>query len=326
MRQRRRIELKRHLISVSLLIVVFFGIFVSPISTRSRGSSTRQESDADQTETRLNVMVLDSDNRVVEGLQATDFQVFEDGVAQPITRFSRERAPVRYVLAIDSSGSVRNRLTSIVNAARSIIADNGERDETCIIRFVDSEKIQLKQDFTTSKRRLGIAIDDIYVEGGMTALFDAVDYSLNHLAKAKNVDGARNTRFAIVLITDGEDRSSYITEQKLFDQIGRSEVSIFSIGLTGELSGRPRSKAKDFLAKLARESGGFTFFANNEAEIATAAHAISSILRSQYLLAYAPSESAASKPYRKVEVRVSNSLDGRKLTAITRPGYFTTLK
>src|SRR5215211_3830796 len=72
----------------------------------------------------LNVRVIDRNNRPVGDVRQEEFEVFENGVPQPIFSFSKEEVPVSYGLAIDTSGSLRQQLPQVIEAGKTIINSN----------------------------------------------------------------------------------------------------------------------------------------------------------------------------------------------------------
>src|SRR4029078_12821630 len=123
---------------------------------------------------QLHVRVIDRNNRPIDNVRQNDFHVFEDGVPQPIETFTREEVPISYGLAIDTSGSLRSQLQALIDAGKTIINSNRAGDETFLVRFISSDKIETVQDFTPSKDLLIDGLDSLYVEGGQTAIIDAV--------------------------------------------------------------------------------------------------------------------------------------------------------
>ncbi|HEX7296032.1 MAG TPA: VWA domain-containing protein, partial [Pyrinomonadaceae bacterium] len=122
----------------------------------------------------LQVRVIDRNNKPINNVRKEEFHVFEDGVAQPIEDFSREEVPISYGLAVDTSGSLRTQLTSVIDAGKTIVNANKPGDETFLVRFISSDKIETVQDFTANKDALIDGLDSLYVEGGQTAVVDAV--------------------------------------------------------------------------------------------------------------------------------------------------------
>ncbi|HEU4875039.1 MAG TPA: VWA domain-containing protein, partial [Pyrinomonadaceae bacterium] len=122
---------------------------------------------------QLHVRVIDRNNRPINNVPEGAFHVFEDGVAQRIESFTREEVPISYGLAVDTSGSLRSQLQSVIDAGKTIINANKPGDETFLVRFISSDKIETVQDFTASKEQLLDGLDSFYVEGGQTAVIDA---------------------------------------------------------------------------------------------------------------------------------------------------------
>jgi len=125
----------------------------------------------------INVRVIDRNSRPIGGIRQNEFTVTEDGVPQKIELFMNEEIPLSYALAIDSSGTMRSQFGAIVQAAKNIVNANKETDETFLVRFISSDKIETVQEFTTNKRILLNGLDGLYIEGGATAVLDAGDDS-----------------------------------------------------------------------------------------------------------------------------------------------------
>ncbi|HAF16462.1 MAG TPA: hypothetical protein DCK99_22730, partial [Blastocatellia bacterium] len=167
----------------------------------------------------LNVRVIDRNNRPIDNVRQNEFRVFEDGVPQPIETFTREEVPISYGLAVDTSGSLRSQLQAVVDAGKTIVNSNKPGDETFLVRFISSDKIETVQDFTPSKDLLMDGLDSLYIEGGQTAIIDAVYLTAEHVAEYKKGDESDRRRRALIVITDGEDRSSFYSPEKLFARL-----------------------------------------------------------------------------------------------------------
>src|ERR1044072_6528394 len=77
---------------------------------------------------QLHVRVIDRNNKPINDVPENAFHVFEDGVAQPIENFTREEVPISYGLAVDTSGSLRSQLQSVIDAGKTIINANKQGD------------------------------------------------------------------------------------------------------------------------------------------------------------------------------------------------------
>src|SRR5688572_11090629 len=222
---------------------------------------------------QLHVRVIDRNNRPVNDVPKTAFHVFEDGVPQTIENFTREEVPISYGLAVDTSGSLRSQLQSVIDAGKTIINANKPGDETFLVRFISSDNIETVQDFTSNKELLLEGLDNFYVEGGQTAVIDAVYLSAEHVSGYGRESGDRRRR-ALIVITDGEDRNSFYKQEQLFARLREEDVQIFVIGFVNELDKEaalirksPREKAVQLINKLATETGGRAFFPESIADL-----------------------------------------------------------
>ena len=274
----------------------------------------------------LNVRVIDRTNRPINSLTQKDFQIYEDNVLQTIDSFSKAEVPTNYTMVIDNSGSLRPQLEKVIDASKVIISTNKPDDETSIVRFVGSDKIEIKQEFTSDKEELFYALDNLYIEGGQTAIIDAVYLAAqmtDEYEKTRNSNDKK--RRALILVSDGEDRESFYNEQQLFEILRESDVQIYVIGFIGDLSKEggfisksPQAKAKAFLERLATETGGKAYFPNNVGELSGIATDIASELRTQYMVSYYPSNTNKDGTNRTIKVVVTDGPNKQKRIAITR--------
>ncbi len=276
---------------------------------------------------QLHVRVIDRNNKPIDNVPQNEFHVLEDGVPQPIEYFTREEVPISYGLAVDTSGSLRSQLQSVVDAGKTIVNSNKSGDETFLVRFISSDKIETVQDFTANKESLMDGLDSLYVEGGQTAITDAVYLSAEHVSEYKKGDESDRRRRALIVITDGEDRSSFYRQEQLFARLREDDVQIFVIGFVNELDKEgnlirksPRDKAVSFINKLATETGGRAFFPGSLADLPGIANEIVRDLRTQYVLAYNPTNKSRDGSYRAIKISVDDHPGRDKRIALTRTG------
>ena len=271
---------------------------------------------------KVNFIVTGVSGSSAVEVRREEISVFEDGVPQTVTYFAREELPVSYGVLVDNSGSVRDIFHMVLRTAGSIVAGNKPDDETFLIRFVDSEKIEEMQDFTSDHATLMNGLARMYIDGGHTAIIDAVYLSAVKVAERPATSARRRS---LVLITDGEDRASRYTLDKLLSLLRRTDVQIFSIGFgprwPKERDKLVKDKKAKLLLELAQTTGGRAFFANDVAELRMAVEEITRDLRTQYVVGYTPTNSNAGDKFRKVEVKVTGPPTTGGRTAITRPGY-----
>jgi Ca-activated chloride channel family protein len=118
----------------------------------------------------------------------------------------------------------------VVDAGKTIINSNKPGDETFLVRFISSDKIETVQDFTSNKELLTDGLESFYVEGGQTAIIDAVYLSAEHVSEYRKGDEGDRRRRALIVITDGEDRNSFYKQEQLFARLREEDVQIFVIG------------------------------------------------------------------------------------------------
>jgi Ca-activated chloride channel family protein len=280
-------------------------------------------------ETVLHVRVIDRNNKPVNDVRKDEFRVFENNVAQEITSFTREEVPITYGLVVDNSGSLRNQIGQVIEAGKTIISSNKQGDETFVVRFVSSDEIKIMQDFTSDRQQLTDALEDMYVEGGQTAVIDAVYLAAEHASDRRKGDPVQDKRRrALILVTDGEDRASFYNQEKLFEALKEEDVQIFVIGFVNELDKEggfikksKREKAVSLLDRMAKETGGRTFYPTSLSELPAIAEQITKDLRTQYVISYKPTNPARAGEFRPVRVAVADAPGREKRIAVTRSGY-----
>ncbi len=278
----------------------------------------------------LNVRVIDRNNRTVRDVNQSEFRVYEDGVLQKIEFANTAEVPISYGLAIDTSGSLRSQISKVIDAGKTIINNNKEGDETFLMRFISSDKIEVAKDFSSDKAALIDVLESFFPEGGQTAVIDAVYLAAEHVAEYKKGNELEDRRRrALIVVTDGEDRVSYYKERDLFARLREEDVQIFVIGFVNELDEEKKgffirksskSKAVDLITNMAEETGGRAFFPNSLSDLPGIAEEITRDMRTQYIVSYYPTNDRRDGTYRAIRVSVADASGRDKRIAITRPG------
>ena len=266
----------------------------------------------------LNVTATEG-TRYVTDLTQNDFSVFEDGVKQEVTFFTRSNLPIALALLVDTSASMESKLQTAQEAAIGFAKKLRPQDLAEVVDF-DSRVIVL-QNFTNNLPELEAAIRKTSA-GGSTSLYNAVYIALKDLKRvvAKNSDEIR--RQAIIVLTDGEDTSSLLPFEEVLDLAKRSETAIYSIGLrAGEGSTtttRGFKEAEFVLRQFSQETGGRPFFPNQLSDLNNVYGQIADELSSQYSVGYTSRNPKRDGAWRRVIVRV----DRPNVIARTKLGYF----
>jgi Ca-activated chloride channel family protein len=264
------------------------------------------------------VTVTDDVNRFVLGLQKEDFQLFEDGVEQNVSLFSGEDAPLSVGVLFDKSASMSYKLGSSRDAITQLLNALNKEDEAFLVEFADLATLSVG--FTGNTAEIRSALKNAQASG-MTALLDAVNTGLVEMKEAKN------SRKAIVVVSDGGDNRSHYTAAQIESLVREADVQIYAMGvfepvfssaLTPEEISGPR-----LLSEIATQTGGRAFAAAVPGDMPSVATRIAVELRNQYVLGYYPKNKSRDGKYRNVEVRVAPPPGlGSPLKVHWRLGYY----
>jgi Ca-activated chloride channel family protein len=270
----------------------------------------------------LDVSVVDKGNRPVFDIGEERFQIAEDGAPQKIAFFSKEKAAVSLAIAVDTSGSMRSKLDSVVQATSNLVRASAPNDETAVIQFKD--QVELVEEFTTDIGDVEDALNDL-VSSGQTSLLDALMLAADYSQK----DG-RNRRKALVVVTDGLEKGSFYSLDEVTDHLRKLDVRLYLIGFTTDLNDSAglfkksqKEKAEALLHKLAEDTGGRAFFPSDESQLGPVIDQIALDLRTVYAIGYYPTNTKKDGTFRKVSVTVlgPDRKADSKLSARTRAGY-----
>lgn len=268
------------------------------------------------------VSVYDEDSHLVSGLGKDEFTLFEDKLEQELTSFAQMDVPSTVGIVVDSSGSMRNKMTRVEEAMNLFLDQNNPENELFLVRFDD--EVELEEDFTHEVEDIRDAIGNIVVRGG-TALFDSIFLSIE-----KTRQGGQPRR-VVVVFTDGEDKDSYYTHEELLEKVRESEAQIFIVAfLDSELSDKKsffgifkseKSKIEEQINEIADVTGGKAFFPKQVSELNPIFEAIAHDLKNQYRLAYISSNPENTGDWRRIDVEVESARE-RKLKVRAKKGYY----
>jgi len=264
----------------------------------------------------LNVTVMDAMNHYVTDLDENDFSVFEDGVKQDLSFFTRKQQPIAMSLLLDSSASMEDKMTTLQQAATNFVHRLKSNDLAQVIDF--DSRVSIKQSFTSSQNDLQSAIQQT-TAGGSTSLYNAVYIALKELAKVKAAGDEDVRRQSIVLFSDGEDTSSLISFDEVLDLAKRSDTAIFTIALRGaDTQSKGFHEAEFVMRQLAQETGGRAFFPVKIDDLNGVYSEIADELASQYTLGYTSKNAKRDGAYRRIVVRVNRPSSVPR----TKQGYY----
>jgi Ca-activated chloride channel family protein len=265
----------------------------------------------------VNVTVTDPYDRIVTGLEQSNFQIYDEKVEQEIASFSAEDAPISVGMIFDSSGSMGDKINKSKEAALQFFKTSNPQDEFMLINF--NERPNLITGFTSKYENLQDRL--LFIKGGgKTALLDAIYLGLMEAKKATT------SRKALLVISDGGDNHSRYTEDDVKRAAKESDVQIYCVGIFEPLSSRMRSveeaRGPGLLAELAHVSGGRIFSVEDADELPDIMEKISIELRNQYVIGYRPSNMVRDGKWRRIRVKLNPPRGLPPLQVYARTGYY----
>ena len=249
---------------------------------------------------RVNVLftVADGKGRLVRKLGKNDFTVYEDDRIQSISNFSTEAdLPLNIAFLVDSSGSIRDKLRFERQAASKFFNSTIRpgKDRAFVMSF--DTKTALLQDYTDNPVLLSDAVQRI-IPGGSTSLYDAV------LEAATRKLGQQPGRRVIIVLSDGLDNSSHISISTALEAVQKKDVVIYSVSTNRIDPGDARDQkiGDGNLNRLSLETGGRALFPSGVNELVRSFLKVSEELRSQYSLAYGPTNIKRDGTYRQIRL------------------------
>ena len=251
----------------------------------------------------LSLSVTDGRNNFVIDLAQRDFAVFEDGIRQELSLFTHEDLPISLVLLIDTSASMEEKLKTAQDAAIRFTKTLRTQDLAQVVQF--NERAIPLQAFTSDLPALEKAIRSTEASGP-TALHNALYVALKDLSRDKKAAELR--RRAIVILSDGEDTASLVTDDQVLELARKSEINIYAISLRpARAQDRQRqafSQAEYLINALTRETGGRAYFPVSIGELDSVYDRIAEELRTLYSVGYVSANVRRDGKWRRIVVRV----------------------
>lgn len=316
----------------------------TPVPGQKDDDVTLDSDDVVRVETDLtNILftAIDRNKRFITEMRKEDIRIMEDGASQEIFTFERQtNRPLSLALLIDTSISEERTLPAEKRAAAAFVDSviRPDKDEVAVISFTGEST--LEQGLTGNVSRIRRALERVefvppagYIGGGTvvgtppisgtnqsiagsTAIWDSVWVTSEDVLSQTS----DKTRRAIILLTDGQDSSSNKKMAEAIDRAIMNDVVIYAIGIGDPQYGGVNEGS---LNKLAERTGGRAFFPDDETELRSAFAQIELELRSQFLVAYSPTNKNRDGSYRKVQIEIVNpDLRKQNLRLNYRQGYF----
>jgi Ca-activated chloride channel homolog len=236
-------------------------------------------------------LIVTDGGTFVRGLKQQDFELFEDGVRQPIASLVSDNVPLDLVLAIDVSGSMEKALVEVKPAVKQLLSRLRIGDAATLVGFNDTMFIAAEREKDRQTREDAV---DLLTSWGGTALYDATVRTLDLVSRETGRKG-------IVLFSDGDDRNSLTRREAAMARVQASDAMLYTIGFGG---GATIPQLRASLESYARSTGGKPFFPKNTGELDGVFDEIVSELANQYVLSYSPLNAKQDGKWRNIKVRV----------------------
>jgi Ca-activated chloride channel homolog len=267
----------------------------------------------------LNVSVIDrGTNRGLVGLDQSAFSLFEDGQEQRIVQFESSEAPFDLVLLIDLSGSTKDSVKLIREAAVRFTNAARVSDRIAIITFAG--EAALVSGFTSDRVMLRQRIGAFDTARGDTKLYDATEFAINEVMR----DAKKSRRTAIVLMSDGLDGTipgvsgqtgSLLPYEEILRRIQEFDGVFYSLWLnTRYVALNPEDtqpeafdEGHDRMNAMAEAGGGMFYEVKRLEDLAGAYEQVVADLGTVYSLAYRPSNKSRDGKWRAIRIGIDRS-------------------
>jgi VWFA-related protein len=257
----------------------------------------------------VTVTVVDERGAPVRDLAQADFTIAEDGKPRPVELFasaSDEQAAPDVSLLVDTSGSVSTFTEKMTLSALKILERIPKVRKALVLSFDNDVRVWHADAGPTTLVREMMAARR---ENGATALHTALVTALQQVE-----DPA--PRSTMILLSDGEDVGSRVTQNQALDALKRSRVTIYPLthgaetplsmphGLGVQNWGQQhRHTGGDFLKRLAELTGG-RVFTPDDGDVERSIDAILGEVEAQYVLGFAPANPGRSGSH-KLKIQVN---------------------
>ena len=289
------------------------------------GQQTDQQAASETTTIKVDVALATTDVTVigtpVSELTAADFLIYDNGVLQKITHFSREVLPIADVVLIDRSESIREYLPRLETAAISALGHLKIQDPVALLAF-DDEVLKLSE-FTQDHNSVARILGKLTI-GSATNIYDAIIVAADYL-RAK----AQNSRRAIIMLSDNCHTVSQGIGDRAMIEVLESSATFYSIKTLGEnYAGTMRESdlgcydSIKMVQRIAAETGGQVLDVSDSKSLQAALEKAVSSLRLQYTLGFSPTNLGEEGSFHKLIVKLASEDHCPSCQLQARSGYF----
>ncbi len=274
----RKVLKPLNLLAVLLLLAALCGLVFGQAGRRPQSSTSQSGV--------LVSVVVKRDDKSPASVTSKQVSVYDNGVEQTIKNLTPDPSPARIVLLVDNSLTLRADIDKLERATREFAYEIYEGDQLLIVGY--DEEAEIVADWTDNAKSIETALKG-FRKKGQPHLFDALtavlEQALSPLAGQKR---------AIVVISDGLDRGSTTTFEKVLSDLQANDITVYTVQIADRTRGAIRRdvpKPKQVVEKLVEGTGGLVFPIEEAVEAAKIV--CDELRKNRYMLSYVPS----SVPY-----------------------------
>jgi Ca-activated chloride channel homolog len=272
----------RFLLAILLLLVAFSSLLL--------GQAGRRPQTSNQGGVLVSV-VAKRDDQSPTSITSKQVAVYDNGIEQTIRNFTPDPSPARIVLLVDNSLTLRADIDKLEKATREFAYEIYEGDQLLVVGY--DEQAEIVADWTDNAKSLEASLKG-FRKKGQPHLFDAlsavIDQALRPLSGQKR---------AIVVISDGLDRGSKTTFDKILAELQSTDITVYTVQIPDRTRGAIRRdvpKPRQVVDRLVEGTGGLIFPIDESTEAAKGI--CDELRRNRYVLSYVPSSAPFGEPRR----------------------------
>ena len=264
-------------------------------------------------EVSLILSVTDEKGHFVQGLLPSDLTILDNDRKQTAFTFfqSQTELPLHVALVVDVSASIEERFVAEQHTTESFLKQVTHPKDSVML-FAFNQKVQLAVPVVDNWKAISHQIRKLK-PSGETALYDAVTTASQWLGR-----DPQPARRVIILISDGEENASKATLESTIAEVLRSETTVYPVNVVSGYAESTEygSQGVAVLKQLSDATGGNYLRASADGNMGGAFAKIRRELRSQYAVAYKPSNLARAVLHRLKVIAIRN------LRVRCRTGYY----
>jgi len=305
--------------SPSRRLILWLLVLVPPVLAQDIPFTLKVEVDL----VSVDVMVADANGVLINNLQQSDFEIYEEGVKRDIEFFAPVSAPYNIFLLFDGSSSTSDRTRFMQDAIYSFISELRPQDRVAVATFARGYDVHLP--WSLDRTEAFMSLNEIAARGDSngTRLYSALERTLRR--EFGDVSGRR----AVIVMTDGQDTDYSHKSQgdlrKALNATRDSRIPVYFVALGAPVVSKTPEQLRDYMLEvrtymhlMADRSGGRVLFPRSLDDLVPMYTQIAQALGTSYSLGFLPSASARPGSFQRIVVKAAPA--GVRITQ-SRDGY-----